>query len=194
LILDAVPLPIFVVDQDVRVLDCNSAAARLLAAEGGRYHNRRGGEVLNCVHAQDTPEGCGHGPACQDCVIRNSVGAAFAGNGVVRKRADVQLVRGESRLEMRLLITAAPVELEGVRRVLLTIEDIGEMVELRALLPICARCKKIRDDQDYWHRLEAYFGDRFDLEFTHGICPECAAELFPGLKPSAGIHGDTTFL
>ena len=41
------------------------------------------------------------------------------------------------------------------------------------MLPICSYCKRIRDDKDYWSRLESYLSDRSDVEFTHGICPEC---------------------
>jgi hypothetical protein len=44
---------------------------------------------------------------------------------------------------------------------------------LSGLLPICAWCKKIRDDGGYWSKIEAYLSERTDAQFTHGICPEC---------------------
>ncbi len=50
---------------------------------------------------------------------------------------------------------------------------------LGGLLPICANCKKIRDDTGYWNKLEAYIQEHSQAEFTHGICPECVAELYP---------------
>ncbi len=50
---------------------------------------------------------------------------------------------------------------------------------LRGLLPICSRCKKIRDDQGYWKRLEVYIREHSDAEFTHGLCPECGKQLYP---------------
>jgi PAS domain S-box-containing protein len=51
---------------------------------------------------------------------------------------------------------------------------------LSGLLPMCAWCNKIRDDQDYWQSIEEYFERRTQTRFTHGICPECAAkELRP---------------
>ena len=53
----------------------------------------------------------------------------------------------------------------------------GEIKQLRGLLPICAWCKKIRDDRGYWSRIEAYLGARTDAKFTHGICPECDAKM-----------------
>lgn len=50
---------------------------------------------------------------------------------------------------------------------------------LKGLLPICASCKKIRDDQGYWNRLEDYIEHHSEAEFTHGICPDCARKLNP---------------
>ena len=44
---------------------------------------------------------------------------------------------------------------------------------LSGLLPICAYCKRVRDDQDYWQQIEQYVGDHSQAEFSHGICPEC---------------------
>lgn len=54
---------------------------------------------------------------------------------------------------------------------------IDEVRQLTGLLPICAWCKSIRDDEGYWHQVEAYFARRGHLEFTHGACPSCAATL-----------------
>ena len=49
---------------------------------------------------------------------------------------------------------------------------------LSGLLPICASCKKIRDDKGYWNKIELYIGDRSEAEFSHGICPVCAEKLY----------------
>lgn len=50
---------------------------------------------------------------------------------------------------------------------------------LSGLLPICASCKKIRDDKGYWNQIEAYIRDHSEADFSHGICPECAIRLYP---------------
>ena len=50
---------------------------------------------------------------------------------------------------------------------------------LGGLLPICASCKKIRDDKGYWKQLEEYITDHSEAQFTHGICTECARKLHP---------------
>jgi ligand-binding sensor domain-containing protein len=52
-------------------------------------------------------------------------------------------------------------------------EAIRELKVLSGLLPICAWCKKVRDDGGYWSKIEAYLSARTDAQFTHGICPEC---------------------
>ena len=50
---------------------------------------------------------------------------------------------------------------------------------LKGLLPICASCKKIRDDEGYWNQIESYIRDHSEAEFSHGICPECAKKFYP---------------
>ncbi len=54
---------------------------------------------------------------------------------------------------------------------------------MQGLLPICANCKKIRDDQGYWHQVENYIRDHSDAECTHGVCPECFKKLYPDIDP-----------
>lgn len=57
----------------------------------------------------------------------------------------------------------------------------AEVKMLRGILPICASCKKIRDDTGYWNQIEAYIRDHSEAEFSHGICPDCAKKLYPNL-------------
>ena len=51
------------------------------------------------------------------------------------------------------------------------------MKELSGLLPICAWCKKVRDDRSYWSSVDAYLTRHLDVQITHGICPECFARV-----------------
>jgi DNA-binding response OmpR family regulator len=55
-------------------------------------------------------------------------------------------------------------------------DALAEIKTLKGLIPICASCKKIRDDEGYWNQLEAYLSKHTDAVFTHGFCPECAKE------------------
>jgi len=58
-------------------------------------------------------------------------------------------------------------------------EALAKVKTLSGMLPICASCKKIRDDKGYWNQIEAYIGDHSETEFTHTICPECMKKLYP---------------
>jgi len=54
--------------------------------------------------------------------------------------------------------------------------------ELSGLLPICASCKKIRDDQGYWSQIELYISKHSNADFSHSICPVCADKIYPDFK------------
>ena len=58
---------------------------------------------------------------------------------------------------------------------------IAEIKTLSGLLPICAKCKKIRDDKGYWKQIEEYISTHSDAQFSHSICPECAEKLYGAL-------------
>ncbi len=58
-------------------------------------------------------------------------------------------------------------------------EALAAVKTLSGLLPICASCKNVRDDQGYWHQVEVYIRDHSDVEFSHSICPTCAEKLYP---------------
>ena len=60
-------------------------------------------------------------------------------------------------------------------------EALTKVKKLSGLLPICASCKKIRDDKGYWNQIEGYIRDHSEAEFSHGICPECMKKLYPDL-------------
>ncbi len=61
-------------------------------------------------------------------------------------------------------------------------QALAEVNKLSGLLPICASCKRIRDDKGYWQQIEGYIRDHSEADFSHGICPECAKKLYPDIK------------
>jgi DNA-binding response OmpR family regulator len=61
-------------------------------------------------------------------------------------------------------------------------EALVEVKTLKGFIPICASCKKIRDDEGYWSQLEAYISKHTDAEFTHSICPVCAKQFRTKIK------------
>jgi hypothetical protein len=58
-------------------------------------------------------------------------------------------------------------------------DALAQIKKLSGLLPICASCKKIRDDKGYWGQIESYISDHSEAEFSHGICPDCMKKLYP---------------
>lgn len=58
---------------------------------------------------------------------------------------------------------------------------ISEIKQLKGIIPICANCKKIRDDKGYWHQVEVYIGEHSAAEFSHGLCPDCVKKLHLGI-------------
>lgn len=77
-----------------------------------------------------------------------------------------------------------PIRIDGVAT------DISELQVLKGLLPICYSCKKIRDDDGYWHEVDAYITKNADVWFSHGLCQECFHELFPDIDEDL-IEGKT---
>ncbi len=70
-------------------------------------------------------------------------------------------------------------------------KNLAEIKTLRGILPICASCKKIRDDNGYWKQVETYIREHSDAEFTHGICPECMRALYPDYENGFLKEDDT---
>jgi hypothetical protein len=63
---------------------------------------------------------------------------------------------------------------------------------LRGLLPICASCKRIRDDQGSWTQIEGYIQAHSEADFSHGICPDCSKRIYPDFqKQKTGGPADT---
>jgi response regulator RpfG family c-di-GMP phosphodiesterase len=61
-------------------------------------------------------------------------------------------------------------------------EALAEIKTLKGFIPICASCKKIRDDEGYWNQIEAYISKRTDAVFTHGLCPDCVEQYRAEIK------------
>ncbi len=58
-------------------------------------------------------------------------------------------------------------------------DALAKVKTLSGFIPICASCKKIRDDQGFWNQIERYISEHSDAQFSHGICPDCMQRLYP---------------
>lgn len=126
----------------------------------------------------------------------NSMASQLDESKAENRKANEALLKANEELEQRVQsrtsqLTAANAKLlEEISERKKTEEEKEGLIEqltrtlsqvktLSGLLPICCACKKIRDDKGYWNQIEAYIRDHSGAEFTHSICPECKAKLYP---------------
>ncbi|MCP4676189.1 MAG: PAS domain S-box protein [Deltaproteobacteria bacterium] len=131
---EAIPCGVLVVDKDRRVKAVNDALKQGFGLSEADVVNMRSGEVLRCVHADNSPEGCGHSEECQSCIVRQTALAAIDGKTVRRTNAEVSLKADGKSVVHKLLLSAAPFEHHGERFAVVMLEDISELTELRRRL------------------------------------------------------------
>jgi two-component system, response regulator PdtaR len=112
---------------------------------------------------------------------------------------DPEMVRKASQSGVGAYLIKPPSAPEIERAIIIAVARFADLMELRrlnielqlaldnvkalkGLLPICASCKKIRDDKGYWEGVETYIKKHADVEFSHGLCPDCISRLYPEYK------------
>jgi DNA-binding response OmpR family regulator len=89
--------------------------------------------------------------------------------GELRARIEV----GRQLIETRIALNEKVEELELALK---------EVRTLKGIVPICASCKNVRDDQGYWNRVETYLNEHTEAEFSHAVCPDCMKRLYPQFR------------
>lgn len=89
--------------------------------------------------------------------------------GELRARIEV----GRRMIEMRFELNEKVDELK---------QALDQVRTLKGIVPICANCKNVRDDQGYWNRVESYLNEHTEADFTHAVCPDCMKRLYPQFK------------
>ncbi len=102
---------------------------------------------------------------------------------VARHRRELARIEERNMRSRAEALAAANQELESKTRDLET--ALANVKTLRGFIPICASCKKIRDDRGFWKRVETYIQEHSQATFSHGICPECARKLYPDFLTTA---------
>lgn len=92
------------------------------------------------------------------------------------------IARVRSFLRLKTEIDTRKVREREKERLITELREALEHIKtLRGIIPICASCKKIRDDAGYWQQVEGYIMKHSDVSFSHSICPECVKKLYPEL-------------
>jgi hypothetical protein len=172
-IVEALGEAISIQDTDFRVLYQNRAHKTMVGEHAGEYcYKAYQGRDRICdgchlalslrdgmIHKKEQFRGTGSGEMHVEIIaspLRNAKGDIIAGIEAVRDITDRKKIESErERLVQELKETLAKVRV------------------LSGMLPICAWCKKVRDDKGYWRKVESYIEENSDASFTHGICPEC---------------------
>ena len=104
--------------------------------------------------------------------------------------ADGYIARPISNRELKARVNAMvrilTAERERDRLIVELREALAKVKQLSGMLPICSYCKKIRDDEGYWEKIESYIQMHSNAELSHGICPACAKKYFPDMD----LYGD----
>jgi PAS domain S-box-containing protein len=176
---DFAPVGYLTLDRDGKILAANLTAAHLLGLERATLlHRRLVGQIING----------------DDRLAFNTWLERTCAGGT-REACEVPLARERAAPLMVRFEAVAAADGRGCRAVLLDVSErhraeaerirlieqltrsLSEVKELGGLLPICGYCKKIRDDQNYWHSVESYIATHTNARFSHSICPECDKKI-----------------
>jgi DNA-binding response OmpR family regulator len=103
--------------------------------------------------------------------------------------ANDYLSKPYSVAELRARISVGQRVIETQAKLAAKIAELGAAMDqiktLRGIVPICASCKKMRDDKGYWERVEVYVSQHSEATFSHGLCPDCMKRMYSDFVPSA---------
>jgi PAS domain S-box-containing protein len=177
---DFAPTAYFTLAADGTILAANLTGARFLGIERAKLMKQRFGLLVSsadrpvfnaCLEKvfAGTDRQC-----CEVALLRATTEPLF-----VRVEAVGSKNRRECRATVLDVTDRRRVELERERLILELQTALARVKQLSGLLPICANCKRIRNDEGYWNQVELYVSSQSEATFTHCICPECLHKLYP---------------
>ncbi len=197
--------PVVILDPAGRIVNLNLAAARLIDpahVPGGHYYQAGGGPGDSLPYGKRVLD-----TACVGCSVTEIIPwlvptldmLAGRESDTAECRADVGGtacffdVKRSDMLDVSDKFTASIIILRDVTKRKNAEEELrsavarlgqalSEVKKLSGLLPICASCKKVRDDKGYWSQVEEYVSQHSEAKFSHGICPDCLQQLYPEIS------------
>ena len=158
--------------------DCPEAWERISEAESGQFTNREGLFTFATFHPLEEAwrSSTGSSEAFAPSAAQLP-GAAIAWKVVVHVPSEILRSMAWQVGRWFILGVSALLALTALASGLY-----AKVKSLQRFIPICARCKDIRNDDGSWERIESFFRRRSDAEFSHGICPDCSRILYPELE------------
>ncbi len=195
-IFESIPNPVIILNRGKKIDNMNLAAAKMFKdnlSPGSQYYcssRDRQLEAEQCLENQtEIDPSCFGGECLSDFLpwINEEIDSYIENDSEASVFEKKVSLNGQP-LFYRIKISKS-LDVSGkFDGIIIILEDITslksaleEVKTLRGFLPICANCKKIRDDEGYWNQIEEYIGDRSEAKFSHSICPECAKKLYPDL-------------
>jgi PAS domain-containing protein len=176
---NAVGVPIFVVDENLRIWGANPSAEAMQDTRILKALKRLCGEVFHCLHEKESAKECGETKFCKDCYLRNIVSDVSNTQQPQEEMVKLSVLREGKEKTIWLQISGKPLSYNGHLFTVLTLQEKTELIELRNIIPICSYCKNIRNDDEYWLRIEEYLASNVQIDLTHCICPDCLKEHYP---------------
>ena len=183
-VIDTVPNPIFVKNKKGHYIFCNTAFEEYTGLKkedivGRTDHDINPKRIADPYCDMDkmllesgddqhyeiyfqNPDGNNHAVLFNKACYTNVDGSVIGLVGVISDVTDRKAVEEEKK-ELIVRLSKA----------------LAEIKTLSGLLPVCSYCKKVRDDQGYWSRIENYVQEHSDAQFSHGICPDCMKKHYP---------------
>jgi PAS domain S-box-containing protein len=184
-LLDRIPVPIFYKDEKYVYTGCNKSFEEFLGMNsqeiiGKSVYDIAPAKLAEVYHKKDSELINNPGVQIYEFEVKSKTNDS--NRQVIFHKATFEKPDGQvaGLIGAILDITERKnAETEKEKLIIQLQEALDKVKLLSGLLPICASCKKIKDDQGYWKQIEIYIRDHSEAEFSHGICPECAKKLYP---------------
>ncbi|MDZ7698135.1 MAG: MASE3 domain-containing protein [Deltaproteobacteria bacterium] len=196
-IIDFLPDATFVIDRKGRVVAWNRAMEKMTGVKAGEivgkgdyeyaipFYGERRPMLINLVTAwdQETQEIYQYVKKEGDALVSETYDSRVSPGGTLWNKSSLLYDEyGEvaGAIESIRDITERKRQEEEREKLIAKLQDaLFQVRKLSGMLPICASCKKIRDDKGYWEQVESYITKHSEVRFSHGVCPECAKKLYP---------------
>jgi hypothetical protein len=186
-LLDAFPSLAFIADASARVVEANRSARQWLQERGGAQLGQPLGNAFHCIFPSDSRGDCGATDFCPSCLVRRSIEEVSSGKPAPRRLAHMIMGADGKSEDHWFQVNASPLALGGRDLVLVVLEDATQVVELRALLPLCPGCGAGRETSNALDRARVFLRKHPEFLLADELCDECRRRPPEGAGPEAGV-------